>query len=63
MPATDPQNPDYLVIGQITKPHGVRGELRVEVTTERPERYLELEEVLIAKNERRAVIFFHCTPF
>ena len=53
MPATDPQNPDYLVIGQITKPHGVRGELRVEVTTERPERYLELEEVLIAKNERQ----------
>ena len=47
------QNPKYLVIGQITKPHGVRGELRVDVTTDLPERYHQLETVLIAKNERQ----------
>lgn len=47
------QNPKYLVIGQITKPHGVRGELRVDVKTDVPERYHQLEKVLIAKNERQ----------
>ncbi|MFK7803205.1 MAG: ribosome maturation factor RimM [Anaerolineae bacterium] len=46
-------NPKYLVIGQITKPHGVRGELRVDVTTDIPERYNKLEKVLVAKNERQ----------
>lgn len=47
------QNPKHLVIGQITKPHGVRGELRIDVTTDVPERYHQLEKVLIAKNERQ----------
>lgn len=53
MSTPEAQNPKYLVIGQITKPHGVRGELRVDVTTDVPERYLQLERVLIAKNERQ----------
>ena len=49
----DAQTPKHLVIGQITKPHGVRGELRIDVTTDVPERYHDLETVLIAKNERK----------
>lgn len=44
--------PEFLVIGQITKPHGVRGELRVDVTTDEPKRFFNLEKVHIAKNER-----------
>ncbi len=47
-----PNEPEFLVIGQITKPHGVRGELRVDVTTEEPTRFFNLEKVHIAKNER-----------
>lgn len=30
--------PRYLTVGQILRPHGVRGELRVEVVTDYPER-------------------------
>lgn len=49
-----PNEPDYLVIGQITKPHGVRGELRVDVTTEEPKRFFDLERVYISRNERQS---------
>ena len=45
--------PEFLVIGQITKPHGVRGELRVDVTTEEPKRFFDLERVYVARNERQ----------
>ena len=34
-----------MIIGRIRKPHGVRGELKVSVLTELPERFLWLEEV------------------
>lgn len=30
--------PRYLVVGRVLRPHGVRGEVRVEITTDRPER-------------------------
>jgi len=36
-----------LVIGQITKPHGVRGEVRVLPLTDRPERFTWLKEVYL----------------
>lgn len=36
-----------LVIGQITAPFGVKGELRVRPETDYPERFLDLEEVSI----------------
>lgn len=52
MSAQNTNQPDYLIIGEITKPHGVRGEVRVEMLTEVPERYRALEEVFVAKNER-----------
>lgn len=40
------QKADQLVaIGKVIKPHGVRGEVRVEVLTDFPERYEETEEV------------------
>ncbi|MFT5197055.1 MAG: 16S rRNA processing protein RimM [Candidatus Promineifilaceae bacterium] len=53
MSSPESLEPKYLVIGQITKPHGVRGELRIDVTTDMPERYHQLDQVLIAKNERQ----------
>ena len=37
--------PDYLVIGQIIKPHGIRGEVSVKVLTDFGERFDEMESV------------------
>jgi 16S rRNA processing protein RimM len=39
--------PRYLTIGRITRPHGVRGEVRVEPRTDLPERFAWLERVYI----------------
>ncbi len=39
--------PRLLIIGRITRPHGVRGELRVQVRTSQPERFGWLEQVLV----------------
>lgn len=53
MTSSKSNEPEFLIIGQITKPHGVRGELRVDVTTDEPQRYHALEQVYIARNERQ----------
>lgn len=39
--------PRYLLIGKVLRPHGVRGELRVQVLTDYPERISKLETVFI----------------
>ncbi len=41
--------PRFLVIGQIQKPHGIRGEVRVVVYTDLPERFTWLETVYVGK--------------
>ncbi len=38
---------DFIVIGQITKPHGVRGEVRVKPHTDEPARFTWLEQVYV----------------
>ncbi len=38
---------DLIAIGKIVAPHGVRGELRVAVLTDFPERFLTMKEVLV----------------
>lgn len=43
--------PRFLVIGRITKPHGVRGEVRVVVYTDFPERFTWLEQVYVSADE------------
>lgn len=36
----DPSSgPEYIAVGQITKPHGLRGEVRVKPLTENPQRF------------------------
>lgn len=42
------QQPAYLVLGEILRPHGVRGELRVRLMTEYPERIAKLKTVYLA---------------
>ena len=43
------QNPRFLIIGQIRKPHGVRGELRLSCHTDLPERFDWLERVYLSR--------------
>lgn len=42
--------PIYLLLGQITRPHGVRGELRLKILTDYPERISKLKQVYIGKH-------------
>ncbi len=52
VPARDPE-PRYLAVGRILRPHGVRGELRVEILTDFPERLAEMDEVYVGAEHRR----------
>ena len=45
------QTPDYLVLGKILRPQGLRGELRMHVRTDYPERLADLERVYLSKDE------------
>ena len=43
--------PHFLILGEILRPHGIRGELRLKVQTDYPERMInELESVYIGKD-------------
>lgn len=44
-----PTNVEFIVIGQITKPHGVRGEVRVKPHTDDPARFGWLEQVYVGE--------------
>lgn len=47
------QHPYYLIIGKILRPHGVKGELRVKVMSDYPERVRELETVFVGDDPQR----------
>lgn len=40
---------EYLIVGQLTSPHGVKGELRVSALTDDPQRFKKLKYVYIDK--------------
>ena len=44
------ENPDYLLIGEILRPHGVRGELRTKILTDYPERITKLNTVFLGRS-------------
>jgi 16S rRNA processing protein RimM len=47
--------PYYLILGEILRPHGIRGELRMKVLTDYPERLInELKTVYIGKNPQES---------
>ena len=48
--------PRFLVIGQIGKPHGVRGDVRVFPHTDMPERFTWLEAVYIGEENPQAML-------
>jgi 16S rRNA processing protein RimM len=53
--AVETSEPRFLVIGRVVKPHGVRGEVKVEVHTELPERFGWLERVYIGQSDPKPV--------
>ncbi len=42
--------PRYLVLGEILRPHGIRGELRMRVLTDYPERIPHLDQIYLAES-------------
>ncbi len=52
MPKQHPE-PHYFAIGRVLRPHGIRGELRVEILTDFPERVGELRYVYVGARHRR----------
>ncbi len=49
------EEPRFLAIGRIVKPHGVRGEVVVHIITDFPERFETLREVYIGEEAPRRV--------
>jgi 16S rRNA processing protein RimM len=47
MPAEAPR---FLLLGEILRPHGVRGELRMRLLTDYPERIPQLEKVFLSRD-------------
>jgi 16S rRNA processing protein RimM len=43
--------PRFLVIGRIVKPHGVRGDVLVEVHTDEPDRFTWLDRVYVGRED------------
>lgn len=56
--SVDPSaEPRFLAVGRISRPHGVRGEVRVELLTDTPERFEWLDAVYVGEvNPRRVAI-------
>lgn len=53
---TRPRSPEprYLVLGKVLRPHGVHGELSVQVITDFPERFRELDNVYLGTSPENA---------
>lgn len=49
---TKQPEPRYLAVGRVTRPHGVRGELRVEVFTDSPEHLAEVATLYIGRRHQ-----------
>lgn len=53
--AAAPAEPHFLIVGRVTRPHGVRGEVRVEAHTDLPERFLGLKTIYLGLDRPRPV--------
>ena len=47
--------PHFLAVGRISRPHGVQGEVRVELLTDHPERFEWLEAIYVGEQNPRLV--------
>lgn len=48
--------PRFLIIGRVLKPFGVRGELKVEILTDFPERFASLRQVFLGDDAKSCVV-------
>ncbi|NWF70669.1 MAG: 16S rRNA processing protein RimM [Chloroflexi bacterium] len=46
----DAQQPEYLILGEVLRPHGVRGEVRMRILTAYPERLASIETVFLGED-------------
>ena len=53
---TKQPEPRYLAVGRVLRPHGIRGELRVQVFTDFPEHLAEILHVYVGPSYRRLAI-------
>lgn len=44
---TQKDTPKYLIVGEVLRPHGIRGELRVRLLTDYPERITTLKKIYL----------------
>ena len=44
------EQPPYLLLGKVLRPHGIRGELRMQILTDFPERIADLETLYLDQN-------------
>ena len=44
--------PEFLIVGRITRPHGIRGEVAMRSMTDYPERLLEVETLYVGPDRR-----------
>jgi len=43
-----PPEPSYIIVGRVRRPHGIRGEVRVEILTDYPERLVQHDYLYLA---------------
>jgi len=59
-PSPDSENlPSHLVVGRILAPHGVKGEVEVEILTDFPDRFSSLKTVCLGEALERVVLEGH----
>lgn len=49
------QKPRFIAVGQVVKPHGVRGEVAIEMLTDFPGRFALLDRVYLGEDDPRPV--------
>lgn len=47
-----PSGPEFLIVGQVVRPHGVRGEIGMKILTAYPERLLSIEKLYLGDDHR-----------
>lgn len=48
--------PDFLAIGRVSRPHGIHGEIRVEMLTDIPDRWIGLKTVFLGSQRHKIEI-------
>ncbi|MCU0480845.1 MAG: ribosome maturation factor RimM [Anaerolineae bacterium] len=55
--------PPFLLLGKILRPHGIRGELRVQLMTDYPERITNLKKIAIGESPTSSKAKFYTVEF